>query len=644
MKIAKHLLMSALIFASLTVTAKVKTSSLFSDNMVIQQNQPIKIWGVADPNETVEVEFLNQKKKTKADNNGNWSVILASHIYGGPYKMTIKGKSNQIEFENVLVGDVWVCSGQSNMEWPVKNVMNASIEMSRSNNSKIRSFNVKQAIGTEPKEELEGTWMECTPSTVGDFSAVAYFFAKELNSNLDIPIGIINSSWGGTDIETWMSGDTFETMPQSFKEKYNGLKIDNIEQFLAENKDKKAAFYTAMDNDPGISEKWYATTTNTSSWNKMKIPQHWENVLGPLDGIVWYKYNLTLPKSDAGSTAVLQLGPIDDDDITWVNGEKIGATKGYSENRIYSIPENILTEGENSIVVKVIDYYGGGGLYGNEDDLYLEVNGTKHPLKGDWFYKEAVTNKEYDFVEPSPNMLPSLLYNAMINPIIQLPIKGVIWYQGENNSGKAYNYKTLFPSMINDWRNKWGTEFPFYWVQLANYLAKDEIPKESDWAELREAQTETLKLPKTGQAVITDIGDANDIHPRNKQDVGKRLARIALNNDYDKSDIIYSGPTFKSMDIKGQSVIITFDNIGDGLYTPNKYGYVDGFTVAGSDKKFKWARAYIDGDKVILSSPDVDVPIAVRYSWANNPDVNLFNSEKLPACPFKTDNWEWSTK
>lgn len=644
MKKYKYLLSIIAVTFCLQSYAVVKPNNLFSDNMVLQRDKPIKIWGIAEPNERVEVKFINQNKKTKADSNGNWTIMLDAQPHGGPYIMTVKGKSNTIDFNNILMGDVWLCSGQSNMEFTVKNSKDATIEISRANYPNIRSFNVKQAIGTEPKSEVDGIWQVCTPTTVDDFSAVGYYFARELNTDLNIPIGIINSSWGGTDIETWISEDVFTEMPQKFKQRYDGIeKIDNIDQFLEENKVKKAAFYSAMDNDLGISEQWYDKVISTSNWKTMEIPQLWENSLGELDGILWFRYNIDLPKEDAGKTAVIQLGPIDDDDITWINGVKIGATKGYNENRIYSIPENVLTEGANSIVVKVIDYYGGGGMYGNSSDMYLEVNSKKYPIAGQWLYRESVTNKEYNFVEPSPNMQPSLLYNGMINPITELPIAGVIWYQGENNAWNAYDYRTLFPTMIKNWREKWNDELPFYWVQLANYLAKDSIPVESAWAELRMAQTETLKLPYTGQATIIDIGEANDIHPRNKQDVGKRLALIALNKYYGKTDIVYSGPVLKSVNIEGSRVILTFDNIGKGLYTPNKYGYVEGFIIAGSDKQFEWARGYIEENKIILSSPNVKEPIVVRYAWGNNPDINLFNSSGLPLSPFKTDDWKWST-
>lgn len=637
------ILLLFLVISSIS-SAKVKLASVFTENMVIQQNKPIKFYGTADPGEHIEIRFLNKTKKVRADISGNWSVAFPSQSFGGPYSLKVKGKLNDIQYDNILIGDVWLCSGQSNMEWIVKNVKDAPIEISRANHPKIRSFNVHQAIGMEPKQNVEGEWSICTPQTVENFSAVAYFFARELNKTLDVPIGIINSSWGGTDIEAWISPDAFTTLTSNYSDKYSGEKIDNIEEFLEKNKERKAMFYSAISTERGMNEKWYLPETKTLSWKKMDIPQQWENVLGDVDGVIWYRYDFELTKEDANKTAVIQLGPIDDDDITWVNGQEIGSTSGYTENRIYSIPENVLKEGMNSIVVKITDFYGGGGFYGNAENLYVEVDNNRYNLSGTWLYKEAVTNKEYDFKEPSPNMQPSLLYNAMINPFINYPIKGVIWYQGENNVPQAFNYRTLFPLMIKDWRNKWNEEFPFYWVQLANYLEKDSSPKESQWAELRWAQTETLSLPNTGQVVITDIGEANDIHPRNKQEVGKRLAFVALKNTYAVKEIVASGPTYKNHHMNGNQLIIDFENIGNGLITPNKYGYIEGFTIAGVDEKFYWAKAFIDGNKVIVYSPLVDEPVAVRYSWANNPDVNLFNSEGLPAAPFKTDEWKWSTE
>ncbi|EGK02495.1 sialate O-acetylesterase [Dysgonomonas gadei] len=617
--------------------AEVKLPRIFSDNMVLQRDKPIKIWGWADKNETVEVSFLDQQKKVKADKNGNWTILLTPVSHGGPYTMQVKGKNNSITFQNILIGEVWLCSGQSNMEWQVKSSMNAKSEISNADFPQIRSFNVVKDLDMKPKSDLKGSWEVCSPATVGDFSAVAYFFARKLYQELNVPIGIINSSWGGTDIETWTSPESFSKLGDIFKERYKALNITDFDKFAKESEEGKKAFTQAMLNDPGVAESWFNPTLNTSTWKKMQVPKLWDGELGSVDGILWFRYALTLPESVEGKSGTIRLGPIDDNDVTWINGIKVGETNGYNINRSYAVPANVLKAGQNIITVKIVDNAGGGGLYGKPEDLTLDAGGKSYPLAGEWLYKVAVSNKAFNYVEFSPNMYSSLLYNAMINPIIQYPIKGAIWYQGENNAGQAYNYRTLFPNMITDWRTKWGYEFPFYWVQLANFMAKDDVPQDSDWAELREAQSMTLSLPKTGEAVITDIGEANDIHPRNKQDVGLRLALNALNKDYGKTDIIYSGPTFKSMEVDGDKAIISFNNIGKGLKSTSKYGYIEGFAIAGADNKFVWAKAYIEGDKVIVYSDNISKPVSVRYSWSNNPDVNLFNSEGLPAAPFRTD-------
>lgn len=617
--------------------AEVKLPRIFSDNMVLQRDKPIKVWGWADKNETVEVSFLDQQKKVKADKNGNWAILLTPVSHGGPYTMQVKGKNNSITFQNILIGEVWLCSGQSNMEWQVKSSMNAKSEISNADFPQIRSFNVVKDLDMKPKSDLKGSWEVCSPATVGDFSAVAYFFARKLYQELNVPIGIINSSWGGTDIETWTSPESFSKLGDIFKERYKALNITDFDKFAKESEEGKKAFTQAMLNDPGVAESWFNPTLNTSTWKKMQVPKLWDGELGSVDGILWFRYALTLPESVEGKSGTIRLGPIDDNDVTWINGIKVGETNGYNINRSYAVPANVLKAGQNIITVKIVDNAGGGGLYGKPEDLTLDAGGKSYPLAGEWLYKVAVSNKAFNYVEFSPNMYSSLLYNAMINPIIQYPIKGAIWYQGENNAGQAYNYRTLFPNMITDWRTKWGYEFPFYWVQLANFMAKDDVPQDSDWAELREAQSMTLSLPKTGEAVITDIGEANDIHPRNKQDVGLRLALNALNKDYGKTDIIYSGPTFKSMEVDGDKAIISFNNIGKRLNSTSKYGYIEGFAIAGADNKFVWAKAYIEGDKVIVYSDNISKPVSVRYSWSNNPDVNLFNSEGLPAAPFRTD-------
>ena len=621
---------------TLPAQAKVTMPAIFTDNMVVQRDQPVNIWGWADKGETVEVIFNGQKKKAKAAKDGTWRLQLKPMAYGGPFEMTIIGKGNVIQLQNILIGEVWLCSGQSNMEWTVNSSNNASEEIAQASYPMIRSFNVTREVSITPKSDLNGKWEVCSPETVANFSAVGYYFARNLYQELDIPIGFINSSWGGTDIETWTSGDAFSKLPEQFSNRYQ--KIDNFDEFIRNNEEGKQKYQKALQNERGIPEGWYKADYDKSSWEVINVPGLWEGTLGAVDGYVWFSCDFELPSELAGNAAKISLAAIDDADITWVNGAKVGETNGHAIVREYNIPQGLLKAGKNTVAVRVLDTGGGGGIHGNANDMYLSVAGNRLPLAGNWKYKSSVINTDFGYVEMSPNMLPTLLYNAMINPIISFGIKGSIWYQGENNAWAAYNYRTLFPTMINAWRAKWGYDFPFYWVQLANFMQKEKEPGDSDWAKLREAQTMTLSLPKTGQAVITDIGDADDIHPRNKQDVGRRLALIALNKDYGK-DVVYSGPTYKSMQVSGDKAIITFDNVSGGLNVKSKYGYIEGFAIAGADKKFYWSKAYQDGDKVVVYSDKVKNPVAVRFGWSNNPDINLYNDAGLPACPFRTDDW-----
>lgn len=635
----KSFLSLLLLCFCISAIAEIKLPHIFSDNMIIQRDKPVRIWGSADKNEKIEVSFNGQKKATKANAAGEWSVTLQPMTYGGTNTLTVKGKSNTVTFSNILIGDVWLCSGQSNMEWTVKDVNNAPMEIATAQHPNIRSFNVVKDMATAPKSDLNGSWTVCSPETVKDYSAVGYFFAKELYEKTGIPIGIINSSWGGTDIETWIPESSFKTLPESFSLRYKGTSLgDNFEAFVKENDVKKLAYEKAVNNERGIAEQWQNLPID-ATWKSIEVPKIWEETeIGNADGYVWFKYTINIPKEAAGKKATIQLGTIDDNDITWINGVKVGETNAYNANRVYEIPANVIREGANTITVRVYDGAGGGGFYGNPDKLFILSEGQKYPLAGQWKYKASVLTSDFGYVNVSPNMHPYLLYNAMINPLVPFAIKGVTWYQGENNAGEAYKYRTLFPLLINSWREKWNDEFPFYWVQLANFMAEDKQPADSEWAELREAQTLTLSVPHTGQATIIDIGEADDIHPRNKQDVGKRLSLISLNKDYGQKDIVIYGPMFKSMEITGAKAVLSFDYTGGGLETTNKYGYVNGFAIAGADNKFVWAKAYIDGDKVVVYNEKISNPVSVRYAWGNNPDVNLYNKEGLPAVPFRTDN------
>lgn len=621
-----------LLMLMINIQAKIKVSSFFSDNMIVQRDMPIPVRGCADPGELIEVTFKTQTVKVKTDEDGNWNVNLSKSAYGGPYQMVIKGKEETLEFNNILVGDIWLCSGQSNMEWRVRYSNNSEFELSNATYPKIRFFTVEHALSSFPENEVKGSWQACSPETVGDFSAVGYFFGRELHKELDIPVGLINSSWGGTGIETWTSPEMMKTIPKFAKELEKSESMD-VKKLLADNAQNKQYFQEAVKNDIGIIEHWYSRPSICTK--PIIVPQRWrETELSDMDGCVWLSYHIDLPLGVENEEAVLSLGVIDDEDITFINGEEVGRTKGYDAFRKYKIAKGVLVSGENTVMVSVIDNGGDGGLYGAAKDIHLKIADKIYPMNGEWKYAVSVDSKEYGFVDIDKNSYPSLLYNGMIAPITQYPIKGVIWYQGEHNTSEAKLYQTLFPNLINNWREKWGYEFPFYWAQLANFMDPDEDPKESDWANLREAQSMTLSLPKTGQAIITDIGDQKDIHPRNKQDVGRRLALIALNKDYGKKDLVYSGPTLRMIETLGNKVVISFDNVGSGLVAKGES--LGGFAISGGNNKFLWANAYIEGDKVIVSHDQVSDPSEIRYAWGNNPvNANLFNNEGLPALSFR---------
>ncbi len=628
-------LLTCILCFSISISAAIRLPRVFSDNMVLQRDTPVKIWGWADKQANISVMFQGQTAEAKANSKGFWTVTLKPMSHGGPFEMRIaeRGKETMV-LANILIGDIWLGSGQSNMEWVVKNSNNSSEEIAEGNYDKLRLFTVNKAMSYSPMEDVSGgPWQVCSSHTVGDFSAVAYFFGRKLLKELDVPIGLINSSWGGTIIETWISWDIM-----SLEEDYRTINPKAYESMAKENAIRIEKYEAALKHDKGLAEKWYDVSYQAHDWKKMEQPQEWGNTeLGGSDGIVWLRKEIDLPSDVEDRAALLALGPVDDGDDTYVNGKLVGSSLEYTKDRQYSLEPGMLKAGRNVIVVKVTDTGGGGGLYGRKDQVFLEVSGKRFPLQGAWDHKSSVLTSDFGIKETGPNTFPSQLYNAMIAPLTSFAIKGVIWYQGESNTSKAQHYQVLFPSLIKNWRSKWGYDFPFFWVQLANFMAPAELPKESQWAELREAQSLTLKLPATGQAIAIDIGEAKDIHPRNKQDVGLRLALSALKVAYNK-DVVDSGPVYKSMTIDGSKIKLSFMNTGGGLYAKDKYGYVKGFAIAGVDKKYVWAKAYVEGDRVVVSSDQVENPVSVRYAWGDNPDdANLYNKEGLPACPFRTD-------
>ncbi|MCM0665691.1 sialate O-acetylesterase [Flavobacterium tyrosinilyticum] len=627
---------------SVLSNANVRMPLIFSDGMVLQRDKQIPIWGFADANESVEIHFNKQIKKTQADKNGKWTVNLNAEKAGGPFELIIIGK-NKITIKNVLVGEVWICSGQSNMEFQVFKTMNAEKEINSADYPMIRHFGVAQDLSGTPKDDLkQGKWEVANKENVGNFTAVGYYFARKLYSELKIPIGIINTSWGGTNVETWTSREAFENSPD-FKAMISDVPTVDInaifetyKKSVLDNLKKVQGFDVSMENE----DQFKNPNFQDKNWQEIKVPSLWENQqIGNIDGIVWMRKTIVLTAEQAKKEAVLHLAKVDDEDKTYVNGVEVGTNNLWDKLRVYKIPANVLKEGTNVIAVRITDYSGGGGIYGDPQDLKIDFKDSNVPLEGLWKFNVIKVR-----IEVSPNSYPSLLYNAMVNPLVPYAMQGVLWYQGEANVWRAAEYKKSFPLLINDWRTKFKQgNFPFYFVQLSTF---DEFggnsQKGSRWAELREAQSETLKLPNTGMVVTTDIGNAKDIHPTNKQDIGLRLAAIAMNNLYGKKQV-HRGPTYKSQTIKGNEIILTFDNIGSGLSTPNN-DELKGFEIAGSDKVFHSAKAIIKDNKIIVSSDKVQNPVAVHYGWADDDTaINLFNKEKFPASPFRTDNWEMLT-
>jgi len=626
--------------------ANVRLPRLISDNMVLQREKPITLWGWADAGEKVTIQFNKQTKSTKADKSGKWLITLTSEQAGGPFVMTVKGK-NTITINNILVGEVWVCSGQSNMEWPVRASNNAESEIKESNFPMIRHFAVTKSVAYSPQEEVKGgDWKAATPENVGDFTAVGFFFARELYNELNVPIGLVHTSWGGTHSETWTSKQAFEQSDE-FKEMISKMPVIDMNELskkkVEETTNKLKGMNIHLPSGAGASA-WKEVAFDDSKWPSIKAPQLWETTLGELDGILWLRKSITVSAEDAGKPAVLHLSMIDDKDETYMNGVKVGSTNSYNVMRNYQVPPEVLKEGSNVIAIRVTDTGGGGGIYGEDKDVRIILrSGKEIELAGNWnFYVESVVAE----AGVGPNSYPTLLFNAMINPILNYGIRGALWYQGESNAGRAYQYRKAFPLMIQDWRNQFKQgDFPFYFVQLASFNAANGNSKlGSTWAELREAQTMSLSLPNTGMAVTTDIGEATDIHPRNKQDVGKRLAAIALNQLYNKKRVD-SGPTYQSMKVEGNKIRVNFTNTGEGLVVKDKYGYLKGFEIAGADQKFYYAKATLEGNEVVVSADAVTAPVAVRFAWADNPDdANFFNKEGFPALPFRTDTWKGVTE
>ncbi|HMC01570.1 MAG TPA: sialate O-acetylesterase [Flavobacteriaceae bacterium] len=630
-----------------SIFAQIEISPVFASNMVLPRNKQIPFSGKAKPNTNIEVSINKNTYKVETSKNGAWKVILEPMVAGGPYSLTISEEGGEKRIlDNILIGDLWLCAGQSNMQYTL-NMINYKEEPDENyNNSNLRLCSIWVDRDYLPRENVSNAvWQPVSKEAARNFSAVGYFFGKHLTKEQDVPIGLISSNLGATAIETWMSIDALEAFPQ-FDEVTGKIKKINKDFETLENDLKQ--FRKKWDEKyylkgPGIEDKWYEDDYDYSDWSKCILPSFWDDFgYADFDGSMWFKRTFDLDSTQLKNDFHLVLNQIDDYDITWVNGVKVGESFGKSNFRNYKVPKNILRGKDNIITVRVFDVGGKGGIYTNPF--------WGNPiLNGEWKYKKGMTIQSEKFPKPtiaqgSPFSHPMLLYNASIAPLHKLPITGVIWYQGESNELKASEYSSLLKAMINDWRNKWNdSSLPFFIVQLANYRQENIQPVESLWAELRESQMKATTLKNVDIVTAIDIGDAYDIHPHNKKEVGRRLSLLALHYKY--GNTLINGPKYKSSIVKDHSIFVQFEINNSALKSLDKHGYLRGFSIAGEDGKFQWAKARIIGiDTVEVYNESIQNPKYVRYAWSDNPgDLDLVNQENLPAFPFRTDNLELST-
>lgn len=639
-----------LLILPLILQAKVKLPLVVSNGMVLQRDTKLIIWGWASPGEKVQVSFNGKTVRSITSPDGNWEITLPPMKAGGPYSMEVKG-NNTIVVNDILLGDVWFCSGQSNMVLNMERVKEKYPgDIASANFPEIRNFFIPTAsdIATVHKELPDAKWISASPENVLGFGAVTFFFARSIYLKYKVPIGIINSSVGGTPIEAWTSEEGLKGFPQLIS-RIEKLKDTSYLNPILRTTGKKAGTDAGAASDQKSKDKgtsgpinWYDLTYVPDGWHKFWLPGYWDDqgVRG-LNGVVWFRKELNIPESMTGKPAKLFLGRIVDADNVYVNGVLSGSITYQYPPRRYNMPAGLLKTGKNIIVVRVTNYTGKGGFVPDKP-YYLIAGSDSIDLRGEWTYKVGQV-----YIPPTPGSgtgataismqnEPTGLYNTMVAPLIKYRLKGILWYQGEANTNKPSEYQHLLPALINDWRNKWQLgPVPFIFVQLPNFMEVQYLPSESKWAELRNGQLKSLSVANTAMAVTIDIGEWNDIHPLEKKVVGERSALAARKLAYGDDNIVYSGPVYRSSLIEADSIKIEFDNTGSGLKIKGD-GDLNYFAIAGADRKFVWANAKIRKNKVIVWSDEIKAPIFVRYAWADNPQgANLYNVEGLPASPFE---------
>lgn len=639
------------IFGTSAVFAEVKLARIFSDHVVLQRQKPIPVWGWANPAETIRVSLGTQNVTTRADRAGKWMVTFAPmEANGAPLELKVASPSGNLTIKDVLMGEVWLCSGQSNMEWTVKQADNFAAEKENANYPQIRQFYVDHTVEVEPQKDFKnGEWRASSSETVGDFTAVGFFFAREIHQKLNVPIGLIHSSWGGSQIEGWISKegmlssdelkDYAEQLPKNWTE------ADR----LLERNVKAAALGDAAANPTLADEKKYlAPGYDVSKWIMNNPIGQWDwKGIWAWRGNGFFARDVEIPASFASRETVLGLAESNSYNEIYINGKQVfsGITKGKRE---INVPKKAWRAGKNRLVVKmnktIEPEWFGLGFQGSAEDVFVKAGDEKIPLGDDKWKLMPAFAEPHEYARSSNNV-GTFIYNGMIAPLVPFGLRGILWYQGEANAGRAFQYRKTFPLLIEDWRKKWNDELYFDFVQLSSYGTDQSSNTGSWWAELREAQTMALNLPKTGMAVTIDIGNPADIHPTNKQDVGKRLAANALKTTYGQNLKAYNSPLFASVAFENGKAIVSFKFAEMGLTTKDKSNAVRGFEIAGADKVFYSANAVIAGDKVVVSSEKVKNPIAVRYAWSDAPaSANLYNSAGFPASPFRTDDWRGNTE
>jgi len=644
---------------SLQASTPISLNALFSDGMVLQRDIELPVWGTAAPDVKVTVNFLKQSVTTTADSDGRWQVRLAPVEAGGPHVMTVSAASTTLTVKDVLVGDVWICSGQSNMQFTMASADGYQEELQSADYPNIRQFTVgRKPSVNKPRENPVGKWTACSPKTLKNFSAVAYFFGRELHRHLNVPIGLINTTYGGTPIEAWMSpqslrsSDDFKPILDRYADAVKAYP-QLQEEYLKLSKLQKSAFrkVDVAFADPGNEavDDWANPKVDTADWET--IDARHSMILWPGDSVVWARMAIDIPEDLGGQALVLSRTHTSRTAsmTAYFNGHPIELMEQVGYMRTFNVSGELVKPGRAVIALRIYSDHRTVNFWNVQPTIGPAAEPPdRRTAAGEWRYHHSASAENHPIVFMPPPRLPMGpdhpkapigLFHGMIHPLIPYGIKGATWYQGEANTTRAYQYRSLLKTMIEDWRSRWKQgDFPFLIVQLANYTYPLKKPAASIWAELRESQALVAhNVEQAGLAVAIDIGEARDIHPKNKRDVGLRLALAARKIAYGES-ITSSGPVYHSMKIDGSTIRLQFDHVGKGLIA--KGGPLKRFSIAGKDRVFHWADARIDGESILVSHPDVSKPVAVRYAWENNPEgCNLYNADGLPAVPFRTDNW-----